>query len=353
MTCDAARERFSELVDEVLTRAERADVYAHLATCPECRRELTAFERAVSMVRGMPSERAPIGFVDRVVAATRPAGWYARAARAARWPWPAKLPLGAAAMLLVAGLAVFLFRGSPEQRRASQPDTAPPAARPAPPPPRPAAPPARREPAPPAARTEPAPSVLADRTDGGKLAKERAETTDRPPSTDKDARLGASADRAASLRRQEPTSSAPREYRADEAKKSASPAERDTARAEPSAPPVAQSAPASQTSPLSTGTREQAAAEKMESLRTPDVVARLGTLDRETAERALVGLAARLGGAQTGRLGVGDALVLELAIPRDRYGDFKREIARLGDYRPESEPATLPDTVRIAVRLTP
>jgi hypothetical protein len=42
---------------------------------------------------------------------------------------------------------------------------------------------------------------------------------------------------------------------------------------------------------------------------------------------------------------------VELAIPRERYADFKREVARLGDYRPESESPSLPETVRIAVRL--
>ena len=39
------------------------------------------------------------------------------------------------------------------------------------------------------------------------------------------------------------------------------------------------------------------------------------------------------------------------SIPRERYGEFQREAARFGDYRTESEPADLPATVRIAVRL--
>ena len=56
-------------------------------------------------------------------------------------------------------------------------------------------------------------------------------------------------------------------------------------------------------------------------------------------------------GAQTGRRVEGVTLVVELAIPRERYADFRREVERLGDYRPESESVSLPDTVRVAVRV--
>ena len=44
-------------------------------------------------------------------------------------------------------------------------------------------------------------------------------------------------------------------------------------------------------------------------------------------------------------------VLVDLVIPRERYGEFQREAARFGDYRTESEPADLPATVRIAVRL--
>lgn len=119
MNCHDARELFSALIDETLTREERADVYGHLATCADCRRELTAIERTVALVRGTTPARAPVGFVDGVVAAVRPTPWYVRAGRAILLPWPVKLPLGAAALLLVGGLAVLLFRGTQEQQRAS------------------------------------------------------------------------------------------------------------------------------------------------------------------------------------------------------------------------------------------
>jgi anti-sigma factor RsiW len=153
VSCEQAREQFSALVDETLTREERADVYAHLATCADCRRELAALERTVALVRGATPVRAPDGFVDRVVTAARPTPWSVKIARGAFSPWPVKIPLGAAALLLVAGLAVLLFRGLETQQRVAQPETPTMASdRAAPAAPAPPAAVAPAAPAPPAAR---------------------------------------------------------------------------------------------------------------------------------------------------------------------------------------------------------
>jgi anti-sigma factor RsiW len=268
VTCHDARELFSALLDETLTREERADVYAHLSTCAECRRELEALERTVALVRGATPVRAPAGFVDRVVEAARPRPWYRRAARAALLPWPIKLPLSAAALLLVGGLAVLVVRGTREPERAAQTVPAAPAA--------------------------PAPETLSDRAVAERPEREHAQAKSEAPAAPPGA---------------------------DE--------RRDTAIAGRAESPRA--------------TLSEAAG--------PDVVARLPTAERDTTERGLAALAARLAGVQTGRRVAGDVLVVELAIPRDRYEDFRREAARLGDYRTESEPPTLPDTVRIAVHL--
>jgi hypothetical protein len=314
VTCHDARELFSALIDDTLTREERADVYGHLATCADCRRELAAVEHTVALIRGAAPARAPAGFVDRVVAAARPAPWYVRAARGALLPWPVKLPLGVAALLLVGGLAVLMFRGMQAQQRA--------------------------------ARYEPTPPGLTDRA----VPVEPAA----PPTPGREE--AASTDRAASPREANRTAETPTP-RSDAVPTPAESARRDAPPAETfsgaRAPAVAPPAPDER--------REKSAAAKLEAPRAmstpaapvapPDVVARLVAPERETAARALAALATRLDGTQTGRRTVGDALVVELAIPRERYADFTREAARLGDYRTESGPAALPDPVRVAVRL--
>src|SRR6267142_122761 len=113
------------IADDALTPAERAALDAHLAGCAECRRELAAFGRTVALVRAIDPAHAPAGFVDRVLAAARPEPWPRWLARRLSTPWPT-LPLGAAALLLVAGLAVLLFRASPEQAQTARYQSVPP-----------------------------------------------------------------------------------------------------------------------------------------------------------------------------------------------------------------------------------
>jgi len=332
MTCHDVRELFSALIDERLSREERADVYGHLTTCPECRRELTALEQTVGLVRRSVSVRAPVGFVDRVVTAVRPTPWYVRAARAAFLPWPVKLPLEAAALLLVGGLAVLLFRGIKEEQRATRYEATPPAVA------------ERRledkraEPEASAAKSTTAPSAVPQAPP--------------PMSAPADAQPGvASSDRSAA---KDAPASVPRraddagtaESRLERAQAPPPAAERDalakeTYGAARGAPPVAQSAPES---------RDKSVTAKLEA-RPPDVVARLAAPDPGTAARAVAALAARLAGSEAARRTVGDTVLVEVVIPRERYADFTREVARLGDYRTDSEPASLPDPVRVDVHL--
>src|SRR5438132_977686 len=119
MTCTETRDLFSALADDALTPAERAALDAHLAGCADCRRELAGLLRTVKLVRAIDPARAPAGFVDRVLAAARPEPAPKRLARRLLAPWQT-LPLGAAALFLIAGLAVLLFRGSPEQQQAAR-----------------------------------------------------------------------------------------------------------------------------------------------------------------------------------------------------------------------------------------
>ena len=130
MTCHEARELYSALVDDALDAAERGAVEAHVAGCAECRRELERFRGTVALLQGARPVRAPAGFVDRVLEAAAPLPWYRRLARGLFLPLGVKLPLQAAAMLLVGGVAVYVFQHSPELQQAARHEAppAPPAA---------------------------------------------------------------------------------------------------------------------------------------------------------------------------------------------------------------------------------
>src|SRR5438093_7103287 len=127
MTCDEARERLSALLDEALSPDERDALDAHVATCVDCRRELGLLRNTVALLRAVDPARAPAGFVDRVRAAARRAPWYRRVQRALFVPWPVKLPLEAAAIVLVGVIVVSLFKTTPELEQAARVETPSPA----------------------------------------------------------------------------------------------------------------------------------------------------------------------------------------------------------------------------------
>lgn len=130
MICQDVRDRFSALLDGALGAAERDRCDAHLADCAECAREWERFRQTVALVRGLGPVHAPAGFVSRVLAAAG-ATPRARLVRRLFFPLPLKLPLEAAALLLVAVGAVYVFQRTPEIREAARheaPAPAPPTA---------------------------------------------------------------------------------------------------------------------------------------------------------------------------------------------------------------------------------
>src|SRR5439155_1763937 len=84
-------------------------------------------ELEAALLRAVDPARAPAGFVDRVRAAARRAPWYRRVQRALFVPWPVKLPLEAAAIVLVGVIVVSLFKTTPELEQAARVETPSPA----------------------------------------------------------------------------------------------------------------------------------------------------------------------------------------------------------------------------------
>jgi putative zinc finger protein len=312
MTCTETRDLFSALADDALTPAERAALDAHLAGCAECRRELAAFGRTVALVRAIDPAHAPAGFVDRVLAAARPEPWPRWLARRLSAPWPT-LPLGAAALLLVAGLAVLLFRTSPEQQETARYQSAPPG---------PAAPAPARETAPSGASD----SREADASrDAGASATAAGEVV---PAAKNRLEQAAPAAKSAetSVEPTAPARDAPPALEGRRAKIDS--IATDMAKA---SRPRQEAAPLSRTGPM-TGILAAP----------PDVTAQLRAADVSVAERSLIELAGRLGGRQTGRRIDGGRVVVELAVPREAYAQFVREATALGPLSLEQQTTDRP-----------
>ena len=310
MTCDEARARLSALLDEALSPDERGALDAHLATCVDCRRELGLLKNTVALLRAVEPARAPAGFVDRVRGAARPAPWYRRVRRSLFLPWQVKLPLETAAAVLLGVLAVWLFKMAPELQQAARVDT------------------------PSSAVTE-APRPLEE------LAPARKEVKPTP----------APAARA----QREQRAANPADDETDAARR------RDLARAAPSPTPVAPAAPAERKAERQVGAAQPArdaatkgadvAASRLAAA-PADVSGQLAVKDREAAARAITELMAKTGSTEITRSAAAGATVIELTVPRAAWADFTRELAALGTWTPDREPAELPAEIRVALRIS-
>jgi hypothetical protein len=408
MTCRDAREQLSALLDEALGAAERRALEAHLATCPECRRELEQLRATTTLLGRLPAVRAPAGFVDRVMTEAYRPGWPRRLLDALFVPLRVKVPLEAAAVLLVGVSALYVHQRTPEvqelaRQEAREPSSAPAAAPPAPAsetvittePPKPAAP------APSKARTretEPAPSKESAAPEAKrKLAKdaaprEEAQQTapavaERPPAVSQapaapaarpdDARSAFTAKKEAQVESQQEAAAKAASPAGPErvAQPAAPSTARDTtvagAREGPAAaaPPVATPAPEAQgrvgaaapapAIPPSLGASAEpppAAKSRMAArlTRAVDASGRLTVPARAPAEQALDALLARLGGTRVGRLTEGDRglIVIDVLVPGPRYRELIEGLGQIGRWVTEYESATLPARVRVEVALT-
>jgi hypothetical protein len=407
MTCHDARELFSDWADDALTAEERARVDAHLAGCADCRKELERFTAAIALLHRMERPRAPAGFVDRVLAAKQGAPWYRRLFQRLFLPLSVKLPAEAAALLLVAGLAVYVFQRTPELQQAARPAALRPAARPE---------------APPAPTSPPAPATVLREAPSGALRDQpsrlQLEARRKEPVAPEDTRLsrsdeasrvapkpGPQAPAALPSPSVEPTVGQKKEGEpqgfatpgapAQSASKSRPvPAEEAGKPAPPTAPPApapgggpgvepraevtkearaqesgAARAPAPAPQPRAApATEGRADSARQNTMRSPapmapapgsamrvlpsaDVVGRLAVKDRGTAERALGDVLARAGGVVISRREEAGITVVEVVVPKATYPDFSKGLALIGVWRPERPPSELPPNVRVTLRL--
>ncbi|HYS18489.1 MAG TPA: zf-HC2 domain-containing protein [Candidatus Binatia bacterium] len=343
MTCHDAREAFSALVDGALGADERAALDGHLATCAECRRELQRFRDTVALLRGAAPVRAPAGFVDRVLEAARPAPWPRRLLRGLFLPWPVKLPIEAAAIVLVTVGVVYVYRATPELQQSVRLGPTSPAVTEKP----------RLTPEPSAPSSSPEKNQPQEQDKAGR-SMEKKMAAPPPAARDEASR------RAADLRDASPDAGR----------------QKEAGRPAPAAPPVGGKVEAP---PVRAGREPEVAQERARARAAPvpesradapraqrpatgpsgvlssvppDVSGRLAVSDRAAALRGLAELVARLGAVESRRVDASDATLVELTIPREAYPELARQLGRLGRWQPSQEPAALPVQVRVVLRIT-
>ena len=409
MSCHDAREWLSDLLDDALAPEARAQVDAHLAGCADCRRELDRLRATVSLLHAVERPQAPAGFVDRVLEAARPTPWHRRLLDWLSAVRLLRFPVEAAAVVLVASLAVYVFQRTPELRQAARlespqgqagdsvlsgetgtvtsdvgsdnagrahtepsaqvesrslrlPAPVPPAAPPAPPL---AAPEAGLEQGFMKAPSKPEELVAgggnAPRVSSDVILRQLAPAAPGASGVPQ----GAAPTPGTVLSQADPSGSTESRFRSlrkDHDVGGA--AERPTSQS----PPVALG-PVPAPEPLERLAREQelqraerSAPARIPAARQPGlsamrlapsvhVVGRLTVKDPSAANRELAELVSRVGGAETARRTGAGGDTVDLVIPRAAYPAFAEGLARIGSWQMETEPAELPDRVPITLRI--
>ena len=366
MNCHDARERLSDFIEEALGPAELAELRSHLTGCPDCSRELEQLRATLSLLSRVERPRAPVGFVDRVMAATHPVPWYSRLGRWLFLPLGRKLPAEAAAMVMVAVLGVFLLQRTPEMKDAARPELQSPASR--------IEAPADKNAGTASPQTQaPAASKL-DTVGSEKLAEQAARAARETENTLRDER------RRDSGRLAPPASEEPKQEQfnkegdADRLQTSGAPGAKASpapAAVTPAAPPAelraaesraksrdsaetqsAAQAPAPPAAMSPAPVPPQMAAKRQSAI--PGALGRLNVKDRPAAEKSLAELLSRVGGNEIGRRQELGATVVEVLVPESRYSDFIRGLTTLGAWTPESQPTALPTDppqLRFSIRI--
>ena len=322
MNCHEARDLFSAKADDLLTAEQRAALGRHLDTCPDCQREWERFRQAVSLLHSVGEARAPAGFASRVIEAARREPWHRRLLRAGSLPLHMRLPLEAAALVLVSTLAIFLYRQTPELQRAVE---APQSGVVAP------------------ASEAPGKSAEVEQVQGY-VKTESAPSAPPLPAEERQGVLQGAKERDQFARKQE-AAPAPAEPpaaagRADAAREVQAPRGQDV-----QAPRLQESQKSVAAKPELRGAARAQGPFHLMGLLRPRSPA---TLDAQLTD--LVKQAGGILVRDADRVGPGS--IVEVVIPRDAYPRLEEGLRQIGDFTIETRAKAFPDQVRIGLRIS-
>jgi TolA-binding protein len=164
MTCEEARDAFTDLYDGTLAGPSLADLSRHLDACPSCREEWASFRAGLRALRALRDAEPDPGFAGRVAARIEAPSPWQRLCERLFVPLRAKAPLHAVALAVLVLAGVWLVQQEPAIQKAAEvrpPTLVPHVVPPASPPPavREEAP-AAQEPAIPKAAPAPPPAAM-------------------------------------------------------------------------------------------------------------------------------------------------------------------------------------------------
>lgn len=123
MDCSGIRERLSAYIEDAVPREERVLIEEHLKSCAECSADLADLKKTIEHMKGLEEVEPPAWMTQKIMAELREEARPKKGIlRRLFYPLHIKLPLEAVAAVLVAGIALYIYRDiRPETRFAKAP----------------------------------------------------------------------------------------------------------------------------------------------------------------------------------------------------------------------------------------
>src|SRR5262245_22160014 len=116
MNCAEVQKYLSDFLDKSLDSDRARAIEDHLAACSRCSEEMASLAECRRLVSGLPAVELPLGFTNRVMARVRQAANPPILRERLFLPLRIKIPLQATAVVLIAGLAAYIYQKEPLQR---------------------------------------------------------------------------------------------------------------------------------------------------------------------------------------------------------------------------------------------
>ena len=117
MNCEEVQSKLSEYFENLPDPETMASIGDHLSGCDRCRTEAEELTQTLQLVKALPEVEPPGGFATRVMAHINKPASELRFWHRFYYPFHIKLPIHAAAVILVSILAVYVYQKEPQQRR--------------------------------------------------------------------------------------------------------------------------------------------------------------------------------------------------------------------------------------------
>jgi len=117
MNCDEVQSKLSEYFEDLQDPETTARISNHLSACDRCRTEADELTQTVQLVNALPEVDPPAGFATRVMARIKEPASEPRFWQRFFFPFHIKLPIHAAAVILVSILAAYVYHKEPQQRQ--------------------------------------------------------------------------------------------------------------------------------------------------------------------------------------------------------------------------------------------